>query len=510
MLKRVYKQIIFKTLRWILYLGIIYGVIVLLTGEPSKIENKDVFESEMVMTKKPRQKSKLRETLKEPTNEQTEPHQYDNLKDNADTDTEEGQQDPFKNPNVDEEEEQQQPTPTPLSANKVCPGTTFPEELPAEESWYAIDKAKTVYVFSAYFNRDKGSVFVIAAKSKRRVSVVCQIWEGNKEDEYFLIEESTPKEPEGFIPDDLQYTATVYECPVHATSPPAYVSLVTKQCASPSNVLLVQSATKELPFKHRVTVCLKPLVQKYDRTLHFVQWVEINRLLGVDKFVVYDFSVGPNIEQVLKYYSGQGLLEVVQWKPPMVVERLPPYNRSVQLDKYGETAALNDCLFRNKRHSKFVSNIGVNEFIISKINKNMSISETIAKINMRVPAYYFSMAFVEKVPKKQVGKPNEVKPFPDEANYATRIVYKPGYVRSSFTRMVMHTEDVDFTTSRRVEGAAGYNIQPDRSVLHVHSGTGKSQLMGTTIDTVLPADFMDKIRKEVQGVTKNLKHVIIK
>ncbi|XP_053377892.1 uncharacterized protein LOC128547951 [Mercenaria mercenaria] len=99
-------------------------------------------------------------------------------------------------------------------------------------------------------------------------------------------------------------------------------------------------------YKNRFAVCLSPLYFNYSRAYELAEWIELNRILGAEKFVVYNISTSTNVDQVLGYYSRQGLVNVVQWQLPMRVSTYPKSKEPAEIHYFGQTAALNDCLFR--------------------------------------------------------------------------------------------------------------------------------------------------------------------
>ncbi len=45
----------------------------------------------------------------------------------------------------------------------------------------------------------------------------------------------------------------------------------------------------------------------------FVEWIEMLRMLGADKFVMYVYELARDVEDILKYYEEQGTVEAVPW-----------------------------------------------------------------------------------------------------------------------------------------------------------------------------------------------------
>ena len=91
-----------------------------------------------------------------------------------------------------------------------------------------------------------------------------------------------------------------------------------------------------------------------------VQWIELTRLLGADLFVFYNFSIAKNIDALLRFYSGKGLVKVIPWD----ISKFRPPGKNQEISYAGQTVALNDCLMRVKPISKFVVNLDLDEVLV--------------------------------------------------------------------------------------------------------------------------------------------------
>ncbi|GFO14480.1 UDP-galactose:beta-d-galactoside beta-1,4-galactosyltransferase [Plakobranchus ocellatus] len=107
------------------------------------------------------------------------------------------------------------------------------------------------------------------------------------------------------------------------------------------------------------TVCI-PTMYRFGNAGMLVEKLEMSRLLGAGRVVLYKTSVKPNVEAVLKMYmrefaAGRETLEVVthSWKQPPIT-----------LHYWGQIAAIDDCLYRYKWNSRFMVFTDLDEFII--------------------------------------------------------------------------------------------------------------------------------------------------
>ena len=147
---------------------------------------------------------------------------------------------------------------------------------------------------------------------------------------------------------------------------------------------------KQSPKMNRTfTICLRPL--HFNRTVAFdiVEWIEYYRLMGVDHFVIYNFTSDPLTDKVLRYYVNTGLLEVVQWHIP---NHVIPKKHYYELVKYneihsaGQFAMNNDFLYRVYWSSKFVINVDLDEFIVP-LDGSTDFKKLIAKLPSNVCHY---------------------------------------------------------------------------------------------------------------------------
>ena len=89
--------------------------------------------------------------------------------------------------------------------------------------------------------------------------------------------------------------------------------------------------------------------------------------MGVEHFVIYNFTSDPLTNRILNYYKNEGFLTVVQWQVPYHVI---PKNHYYNLAKYnklhsaGQFTMLNDFLYRVYWSTKFIVNVDLDEFIV--------------------------------------------------------------------------------------------------------------------------------------------------
>ena len=111
----------------------------------------------------------------------------------------------------------------------------------------------------------------------------------------------------------------------------------------------------------KYTVCVSPLHDNYSNAHELIEWIELNKILGADKFIFYNFSCTPFVSRVINSYVKSGKISVLDWKLPQQTT-----NNKNGLHYFGQLSALNDCLLRNRGNTEFIVNTDLDEFIIPK------------------------------------------------------------------------------------------------------------------------------------------------
>ena len=167
---------------------------------------------------------------------------------------------------------------------------------------------------------------------------------------------------------------TMVLCSLPTTSisdPPTSVSLVRDICEGPQNHLRVidlrkrrqnfeklSSNASNIISRNKVsnfTICIPPLFGDYMTTGELIEFIEMNRLLGADKFILYLASPKKELISCLLSYARVGLVELNNWTIPFKQEDIN-YN--------GQILTQNECLFRSMYRTKYLINQDFDEFII--------------------------------------------------------------------------------------------------------------------------------------------------
>ncbi|TNM95251.1 hypothetical protein fugu_016334 [Takifugu bimaculatus] len=115
------------------------------------------------------------------------------------------------------------------------------------------------------------------------------------------------------------------------------------------------------------TVCISTVFGRYNNVLQFAQSLEMYRLLGVNRVVVYNTSCGPELDQLLHSYSQEDFVEIVPW--PIDEHLTPSYGwlhseSGGDVHYFGQQTSLNDCIYRSMERSRYVLLNDIDEIIM--------------------------------------------------------------------------------------------------------------------------------------------------
>uniref|UniRef100_A0A672H6E0 Glycosyltransferase family 92 protein n=1 Tax=Salarias fasciatus TaxID=181472 RepID=A0A672H6E0_SALFA len=169
-------------------------------------------------------------------------------------------------------------------------------------------------------------------------------------------------------PDHFQFpygTADIM-CPVpSACQSPSYIT-VTSDKLEQRFMEVKNLEAKTDSFRYNFTVCLSTMFD-FTNVLQLVQSLEMMRLLGVNRVVVYKTSCSPETQRLLDHYTQQGFLEVVSWtlsRHVNVSRGWLPLHGPGDLHYMGQIPALNDCLYRYMYQTRYLALQDMDELIL--------------------------------------------------------------------------------------------------------------------------------------------------
>lgn len=274
-----------------------------------------------------------------------------------------------------------------------CANISFPMHLAADETWLPINIGQTAYVFSAYLDENRSKITIIGALTGSSGSYICQLWYKSKKRSIVKLKE-VPAEsvilPESHF---RKYAAAEFQCSLPNGAVPRHVSVVSQTCAFSLNLINIRNINNKLNYDRNFTVCVAPLNFRYNQVYELVGWMELNIILGANKFVFYNYSSSNNVANVLEWYSKRGLAEIIQWQLPVGVDTFPQTNQPVEIHYFGQVAALNDCLMRNTHTSAFIVALDLDEYIIPHSTNSMSWNDILNEIEGQYDTFIFRCTF---------------------------------------------------------------------------------------------------------------------
>ncbi|XP_047466895.1 uncharacterized protein LOC125023583 isoform X2 [Mugil cephalus] len=150
------------------------------------------------------------------------------------------------------------------------------------------------------------------------------------------------------------------------------------------------------------TVCVSNLFGDFNNVLQFAQTLEMYRLLGVNRVVIYNTSCGPELDRLLQSYSKEGFVEMVPWP---INKHLKPSGgwlfseHGGDLHYYGQLATLNECIYRSMERSRYVLLNDIDEIIMPyQHNDLMSLMSTLEQQNPNAQVFLIENHIYPKKP----------------------------------------------------------------------------------------------------------------
>ena len=118
-----------------------------------------------------------------------------------------------------------------------------------------------------------------------------------------------------------------------------------------------------------------------------VEWIEFNRLLGVDKLIFYNTAYQSTSREVLDYYQRLGVVDVEDFPYPLIMHKFAKDVFHGEVDEnhilhQANLVMLNDCLYRYRRKHEFIAVLKIDQIIIPmNYGQNLvNVSYTASKI----------------------------------------------------------------------------------------------------------------------------------
>ncbi|GFO14384.1 upf0392 protein f13g3.3 [Plakobranchus ocellatus] len=270
----------------------------------------------------------------------------------------------------------------------------------SEPEFQFVDGLETnLYVYEAILEGDLVTIISIKELDVKIKDLSCLLWYSSQQDSIAFVVNASVRDLHEHH--GMKYTAAYVQCALkkryaYLKGWPLLVGLTGNKSMAfrPKVMLPIQdggmksfyqdAASRAHAAEKRVvefTVCIPPIYGDYSNTAQLVEKLEMSRLLGARRVVLYNNSIAPSVNSVLQMYIGEGKmgLEKLQvvvhpWKLPAVSEN--GTIRVIQSEKdihyFGQLAAINHCLHRYRWLSRYIVFTDLDEFIIPRQHDSWS------------------------------------------------------------------------------------------------------------------------------------------
>lgn len=247
-----------------------------------------------------------------------------------------------------------------------------------DAQWLPVLNARhKFYVYSAFYDDRKGKIIRIigATLTKRSDRVWCKYWYSNSS--ALVLVGAVKIIRENW---NLRYSACFIACPLtiytngkQPIPPPESISVMADPAGNVTNKLKVLNTDINKDAENKFAVCIKPLHFDYNNINQIIEFIELNKLIGVEHFTLYNHTIGPEVACVLENYVKQGLITILPWKLNIKSQK--------EIRTEGLFAALNDCLYRYMYRYKYLLMIDLDEYIVP--HSNTTLPELVTFLNTR-------------------------------------------------------------------------------------------------------------------------------
>ena len=240
-----------------------------------------------------------------------------------------------------------------LSQNPKKPGTF-------------LNIANHTYFYSAYwddrinnFDNEKGNTPHIRllgiAKHKKLLNLLC-VFDNNCK-KYTNIQYKSVLDTHG-----LEYYGYTMKCevPKDTTYRNGFSIMVALKSETHCKNTVTLSVKKLMKEKNRLefAICVPPVFGNIPKE-NLVNFIELSRILGAEIIVLYIKNITQEMKNVLEYYEGKNMVELVPWKLP---DPLVPLNQKVWYN--AQDVAAQDCIYSHMGRVKYIAMNDIDEMII--------------------------------------------------------------------------------------------------------------------------------------------------
>ncbi|XP_073706972.1 uncharacterized protein [Garra rufa] len=167
---------------------------------------------------------------------------------------------------------------------------------------------------------------------------------------------------------NFEYGTASITCPINDMClTPTHVAITARDdLESIESFQPIRNRDVPTTFPYEFTICIS-VMYDYKSVLNLVQSMEMFRMLGAQRVVIYKTNCDSDTQKVLDYYETRGFVEIIPWtikKHISVSHGWEIYKSPGQLHYYGQIPALNDCVYRYMYQSRYLALQDMDELIL--------------------------------------------------------------------------------------------------------------------------------------------------
>ena len=162
----------------------------------------------------------------------------------------------------------------------------------------------------------------------------------------------------------FRYEPIQIVCRLHESNVPYAVSVVSGELEYSNNMIAVYDSSQNTEKAHGFGLCVQTPLFGKQSVNRLLETIEINRMFGVSKIVMYNVSVIENVYPLLEMYISQGVVELISWDVPTIaIEK--------GLHYFGQQVSMNDCLYRMMARVRYVAFTDLDEILVPRAASNL-------------------------------------------------------------------------------------------------------------------------------------------
>ena len=167
---------------------------------------------------------------------------------------------------------------------------------------------------------------------------------------------------------DLRFRCRIPVSPAHIGN--GVMSLITRENQTVTNFMKLHQNSKLQ--KYTYSACLGRALYGDIQSTWFIEWMEINRIFGAQKFLMHNMSTSNNSTAILEYYRRKGLVDILPWTLPAVMSRGKSWCHS-------QSTLLADCQYRLQIWSRYIAVMDLDELIFPRHPEDLTWSDMIQR-----------------------------------------------------------------------------------------------------------------------------------